>query len=101
MKKHFFWFLLGLGALLEMNCQIPADSARLLYSEYREAWAAGDFVRSRSLLERIIDEGDQLPDYNRALVRNALGIVYYETGNIEDALKQYRMADSLTYQNAP
>ncbi len=96
MKKHFLWFLLGLGILPEILCQIPADSARLLYSEYRKAWAAGDFVRSGSLLERIIDEGDQLPDYNLALVCNSLGIVYYEMGYIEDALEQYRIADSLT-----
>ena len=101
MKKLFFCFLLGLGALLVVNSQTPADSARQLYTEYQEAWAQGNFDQSRSLLERIIADKYPLPDYNIALVRNSLGFVYYEMGFIKDALEQYRIADSLTTRKDP
>jgi CHAT domain-containing protein len=101
MKKLLLCFLLGLGARLMINSQAPADSARQLYSAYREAWARGDFDRSRSLLEHIIAERYPLPDYNLALVRNSLGLVYYEMGLIEDALEQYRIADTLATRKDP
>ena len=87
--------MLGFAAIAIDYGQDPADSARYFYGESRQAISAGDFLRSETFLKRIIDEKYELSNYNLALVHNALGFVYYETGRFKETLEQYRIAESL------
>jgi CHAT domain-containing protein/tetratricopeptide (TPR) repeat protein len=82
-------------------CQEQEETARQLYQEYRVSRAGGDFARAEILLKRILEGGFQLPDYNRALVHSSLGFVYYETGNFDEALLQYRIAGSIANGQDP
>ncbi len=77
-------------------CQEPADSARILFMQYKEYRDRGDFHQSGILLNRILDGGYRLSGYNKALVHNSLGFVYYETGEFKEALRHYQMAESFS-----
>jgi tetratricopeptide (TPR) repeat protein len=95
LRKLFFTLLLGLAAIAAACGQNASDSARYLFGEYSQAWAQGDFMRSEVLLERILEKDYPLSDYRLALVHNRLGYVYYETGRLEEAFAQYRMAEGI------
>ena len=95
MRKLIVSLLLGFTATIFVCGQNLADSARFLYSESSQAIDAGDFLRSEILLERLLDEEYALADYRMALVRNRLGYVYYQTGRLEEAIVQYRIAEDL------
>jgi CHAT domain-containing protein/tetratricopeptide (TPR) repeat protein len=101
LRKLFVSLLFGFSAIA-MSCgQNPDDSARLLYNEFSQAKTAGDFLRSEVLLKRILEGEYDLPAYNQALVHNALGIVYYETGRLEEAHRQYQVAEDLVLDTHP
>ena len=93
MRKFCLIFIFTCITLEVSLCQEQAETARKLYLEYQESRDEGDFSRAEILLKRILAGGFRLPDYNRALVHNALGFVYYETGALEKALRQYRTAE--------
>ncbi len=61
----------------------------------------GDFERSEILLEQILILEQPLSNYQRALIRNNLGYLYYETGRLREALEQYRMAEGLASDSDP
>jgi len=95
LRKLFFTLLLGFGAIAAACGQNGADSASYLFSEYSQAKAEGDFLRSEYLLKKILEQDYSLSDYRLALVHNHLGYVYYETGRLEEAFAQYRMAEGI------
>jgi len=101
LRKLFFSLLLGYALIATIYAQNPVDSAQYFYNEYIQSRFAGDFVRSEFFLKRILEEESLLTDFNVALVRNNLGYVYYETGRYQDALEQYRMAESLLSGTEP
>ena len=94
-RKLFLLFILTCITPVVSICQGEGETARQLFIQYEEAWREGEFARAETFLKRILEGGFRLPDYNRALVRNALGFVYYERGAFEEALSQYRIAESL------
>jgi len=96
LRKLFVSLLIGYSIFAISNGQEPADSARYLYIEYLQARETGDFSGSETFLEQILYKEYPLSDYQLALVRNALGFVYYETGRFKEALDQYRIAESLS-----
>lgn len=91
MRKLFLFLLLGIAAIV--YGQNPPDSAGYLFAESRAASAAGDFHLSATLLEQIIDGHYDLSDYRLALVYNSLGFAYSETGRLDEAYGQYRLAE--------
>jgi len=94
-------FFIAFGGVVAASCQDPAVTARRLYLAYDSAWVKGDFYRSELYLNSILDGGYQLPDHNMAIVHNALGLVYYETGNFKEALQHYRDAEALSSGTGP
>lgn len=101
MRKLFISLLFGFTAIAISYAQNPEDSARILYNEYSQARTAGDFPRSEVLLKQILEGEYDLPAYNQALVHNALGIVYYETGRPDEAHRQYQFAEDLLLETDP
>ncbi|MCK4880402.1 MAG: CHAT domain-containing protein [Bacteroidales bacterium] len=101
LRKLLFSLLLGYAIIAIFYGQDPADSARYLYIEYLQAREAGDFSGSEILLERILEGEYSVTEYNLALVHNALGYVYYETGRFKEALEQYRIAEGLVSGTDP
>ncbi len=95
MRKLSFTLLLGIATIAVVFGQDPIDSAQILFREYSQARTQGDFIRSEVLLERILEEDFPLSNYRLALVHNHLGYVYYETGRLEEAIAEYRMAEGL------
>jgi CHAT domain-containing protein len=95
LRRLFVSLLIGFAVLAIACGQNLADSARYLFGEYSQAKAEGDFLRSEVLLERILEIDYPFSDYQLALVRNNLGYVYYETGRLEEAYAQYRIAEDL------
>ena len=95
MRKLFFSLLLGCIAIGLLDGQNPADSARHFYNRYHQAKLEGDFLSAEGFLDRILDIDSLLSNYQKALVRNNLGYVYFETGRFKEALEQYREAISL------
>lgn len=95
MRKLFAALLLGFVAIVLDYGQNPTDSASYLYSEYQQAKSSGDFVSSEILLKQILEKENSLTEYRRALVSNALGYVYFETGRLKETLEQYRYAERL------
>ena len=93
-KLIWFFFIIAFGGVVTSFCQDPAVTARRLYLAYDSAWVKGDFDRSEYYLQRILNGGYQLSDLNIAVVHNALGLVYYETGSIIKALQHYREAEA-------
>jgi CHAT domain-containing protein/Tfp pilus assembly protein PilF len=94
-RTLFVSLLFGFAAISNNCGQNPIDSARYLYSESSRARVAGDFHRSAALLNLIIAGEYTLPNYNLALIHNALGYALYEIGNLEEAYKEYRIAEDL------
>lgn len=72
--------------------QEPLEMAHQLYLAYDSARRTGDFALSEQYLNRILNDGYPLPDLHMAVVHNALGIVCYETGRLDEALFNYRTA---------
>ncbi len=95
-KFAILFFLLAIGGLVLAPCQEPGPSAGELYAKSNDAFAARNFRQAEDYLKRIIEGGYQLPDLNRAVVHNALGLVYYETGSFSDALDHYRRAETFS-----
>ncbi len=95
LRRLLFSLLLGCSIISSASGQETEDSARYLYNEFFQARAAGDFARSGIYLEQILDGDFQLTDYQIALVRNALGFVYYETVRLKEAMEQYRIAENI------
>jgi len=86
-----------IGCSLYSVCsgQGSADSVIYLYNEAARARVSGDFQSAGIYLKRILDGHYELPDYNLAVVHNALGYAYYETGRLDDAYRQYRISEGL------
>jgi len=101
LRKLLLSLFLGYSIVALAYGQNPADSARYLYAEYRQAMGLGDFAQSEILLKRILENDFELPDHNLALVHNALGWVYYETGRYSKALGQYQLAEGLIKDSDP
>ena len=85
--------MLGISAIATGHGQDSVVSARELYTEYQQSISNGDFLRSEILLEQILDNDYSISEYQYALIHNALGYVYYETGRLREALEQYRIAE--------
>jgi len=69
--------------------------------ESQQAVSAGDFGRAEGSLKGILQLRADLSPYIQALVHNALGYVYYETGRFREALEQYRIANGLVADKHP
>lgn len=82
LRKLLLSLLLGCFLLAGAGGLETADSARILFNEYLQARADGDFLRSKAMLERILEGEYNLPVYNSALVHVSLGAVYYELGKL-------------------
>ena len=93
--------VLGIAAIAMGHGQDSTVSARVLYTEYQQAISDGDFLRSENLLEQILGKEYSLSEYQYALIHNALGFVYYETGRLREALAQYRIAEEHVPGNGP
>ena len=101
MRKHLFSLVLGCSILASAGGQDTIYSARSLYIEYQQAISSGNFLRAETLLDRMLDGDFQFTDRQIAHVRNTLGYVYYETGRLEDAYEQYRIAEDLVRATDP
>lgn len=101
MSKLLFALLLGYFLIASSNGQESVDSARYLYNEYLQAYAAGDFARSELLLEHMLDGSIPLTATQIAQVRNNLGFVYYETDRLNEALAEYRIAEGMVSLRDP
>ncbi len=87
LSLFLFWAAVVIG-----SGQEPVEMAHRLYLAYDSARRKGDFALSEHYLNRILNDGYQLQDLHMAVVHNALGTVFYETGRLEDALLNYRTA---------
>ena len=101
MRKLLFSLVLGCSILASAGGQDTVYSARNLYIGYQQAISSGNFLRAEILLDRMLDGDYQLIDSQIARVHNALGYVYYETGRLEEAYDQYRIAEDLVSAKDP
>jgi len=101
LRRLLFVILTGFFAFNILFGQNPIDSARIYFYEAGKANNEGDFERSEELLKRILNNGYALSDYREALIRNGLGLVYYQTSRLNQAIEQYRMAEDLLSKNNP
>ncbi len=81
------------GGLL--SGQTGEPTAGELYHHHLNALNKGNFDSAEVHLIKILSRFKDLPLYNRALVHNGLGWVYYETSRFNAALRHYLLADSL------
>jgi len=101
LRKLLVSLIIGSSLCFFSSGQESADSVRYLYNEASRARVSGDFLGAEIYLKRILDGDYDLPDYNQAIVRKALGYAYYETGRLEQAYHQYRMAEGLLSETDP
>jgi CHAT domain-containing protein len=101
LRKLYVSLLIGWSMFAICSGQDSAISARYLFSEQLQAREAGDFKRSVELLEQLLEGNYNLEDYNLALIHNALGSVYYETGRLDASFEQYRIAEGLLSATDP
>ncbi len=95
LRKLCVSLIIGCFIVAITSGQNSADSVRGLYNEYLEFWELGNFTDSERILEQIFRLEHQLSDYQVAWARNSLGLLYNETGRLQNALEQYRFAESL------
>jgi CHAT domain-containing protein len=93
LRKLFVSLIFGFALFAVILGQDAADSARMMFLESRQAIDAGDFQRSKVLLEKLIHGNYGLNPNNLSMIHNNLGFVYYETGRLKESLEQYRQAE--------
>jgi len=94
-KKFFLFHIASVLAISVAFCQNTTESAGYLFGKYRENESSGNFVEAEALLHQILDGGYGLSAYRQALIHNALGYVYYESGQYEKVIGQYQIAENL------
>ncbi len=95
MRTILFAVLIILFCSVRLCGQDPLFAARQHYILHQEAMKQGNFMVAEHHLQKILHLQGTLPEYNQALVHNALGLVYYETSRFNLALRRYLLADSL------